>query len=82
MTKGSITKIVATFGSKWGRIRPEDETRDIFFNTASLDESVDFATLSVGQMVEFNELDDHVNGSHAENVVREPATPSEKVRVS
>lgn len=82
MTKGSITKLVGTFGSQWGRIRPVDSTRDIFFNTASLDESVVFATLGVGQDVAFDELPDHVNGSHAENVVLEPAASPVNVRVS
>jgi cold shock CspA family protein len=66
---GRITKLVTTFGSKWGRIAPDRESREIFFNAVSMDGGVDFLSLSVGQDVEFEEQADHVNGSHAEHVV-------------
>jgi cold shock CspA family protein len=69
MTLGSITKIVRTFGSTWGRIQPQGETRQVFFNTPSLAEGTDFASLEVGQTVEFDERVDQVNGSHAEQLV-------------
>lgn len=82
MTKGSITKLVGTFGSQWGRIRPLGDTRDIFFNTASLDESVKFPSLVVGEPVAFDEVADNVNGSHAVHVLVLPVQPEEKVRVS
>jgi cold shock CspA family protein len=68
MTKGSVTKLVNTFGSTWGRIRPEHGSREIFFNIASLEEAADFSTLEVGQAVEFDECADYVNGIHAEHL--------------
>jgi cold shock CspA family protein len=69
MTQGSVTKVVISFGSKWGRIRPEGASREIFFNPASLAEPSNFAAIQVGQDVEFDERSDRVNGSHAEHLV-------------
>ncbi len=69
MTRGTVTKVVISYGSKWGRIRPDDDVREIFFNFASLAEPSDFAAIEVGQAVEFDERPDHVNGSHAERLV-------------
>jgi cold shock CspA family protein len=68
MTRGSVSKLVTTHGSRWGRIQPDGDPREIFFNAAALDESADFLTLNVGQLVEFEEHTDQVNGSHAEHV--------------
>jgi cold shock CspA family protein len=68
MTRGHVTKLVRSFGSSWGRIQPEGETRDIFFNTASLRESAGFLTLSLGQEVDFCEVRDLANGSRAQDV--------------
>jgi cold shock CspA family protein len=70
MTRGSVTKLVNTFGSTWGRIKPEDGVdRQVFFNGASLAETVEFASIGIGQDVEFDEEMDQVNGSHAEHLV-------------
>jgi cold shock CspA family protein len=69
MTKGSVTKLVKTFGSTWGRIQPDGDSREIFFNVASLVEPADFPSMTVGQDVEFDEQPDQVNGAHAERVV-------------
>ncbi len=69
MTRGSVTKLVTTFGSNWGRIRGDSASKDIFFNTASLEEPAEFSSLKVGLAVDFDELPDFINGSHAENVV-------------
>lgn len=68
MTRGSVSKLVTTHGSRWGRIQPAGDSREIFFNAAALDEAADFLSLNVGQLVEFEEHSDQVNGSHAENV--------------
>jgi cold shock CspA family protein len=72
MTRGSVSKLVTTHGSRWGRIQPDGDVREIFFNAAALDEEADFLALSLGQLVEFEEHTDQVNGSHAERV--SPAT--------
>lgn len=61
-----------TFGSQWGRIRPDGDSRDLFFNAASLEEPSEFPSLAVGQSVEFDELPDQVNGGHAVHVVVAP----------
>jgi cold shock CspA family protein len=76
MTHGSVTKLVTSFGSKWGRIQPHGDQREIFFNIASLEDADDFATLTLGQAVEFDECPDEINGSHAENVVLTTALPA------
>ncbi len=68
MTRGSVTKLVKTFGSSWGRTQPLGETRQVFFNAASLHEGLDFESLNVGQSVDFDECLDQVNGSHAEQM--------------
>ena len=69
LTQGAITKLVTSYGSRWGRIRPEGESREIFFNVKALDGGSDFLALLVGEIVEFEEQVDFVNGSHAEHVV-------------
>ena len=69
MTQGAVTKVVISFGSTWGRIRPQEDSREIFFNLASLAEPSDFAAIKVGQAVQFDERSDQVNGSHAEHLV-------------
>ena len=67
--KGSITKLVTSYGTRWGRVRPSGKTREIFFNSSALLDSVDFLSLRVGQMVDFRERKDQVNGTHAEQVM-------------
>ena len=68
MTRGRISKLVATFGSTWGRIRPDGETREVFFNPETLIEPLDYARLVLGQEVEFDEEPDRANGTHAVHV--------------
>ena len=69
MARGRIAKIVNTHGSQWGCIQPEGETRQVFFNVASLEEPDAFESLEPGQAVEFDERSDFVTNSHAEHVV-------------
>jgi cold shock CspA family protein len=69
LARGTIVKVVRTFGSRWGRIRPANELREVFFNTASLTTAVEFSALEIGQEVEFDEQGSQVNGSYAEHVV-------------
>jgi cold shock CspA family protein len=63
--KGVVTKLVRSFGSSWGRIQPDGETRELFFNQPSLIEPVNFDTLKEGQRVDFEEQADSVNKTHA-----------------
>jgi cold shock CspA family protein len=72
VTQGSISKLVTSYGTRWGRIQPVGESREIFFNSAALDKAIDFLSLVVGQVVEFQERKDQVNGSHAEHVLLVP----------
>jgi cold shock CspA family protein len=76
MTRGSVTKLVTSFGSRWGHVRPDGDSREIFFNAAALDKAVDFMSLSLGEPVDFEEHTDHVNGSHAEHVAPVSVPPS------
>ncbi len=43
MISGSIVKIVDTYGSQWGHVRPTREPRQLFFNVDSLVEGADGA---------------------------------------
>ena len=67
--KGSVTKLIITFGSRWGRIRPSGEFRDVFFNPACLEDSADFDRMTVGQEVLFIEETDRANGTRAVHVI-------------
>jgi cold shock CspA family protein len=75
--KGTVSKLVHTFGSHWGRIRPSGESRDVFFNPACLDDPEDFDSIVVGQEVEFMEEMDRANGTHAVHVIARPAGQAE-----
>lgn len=68
MTLGKITKLVTSYGSTWGRIQPEGETREVFFNPETLVEPTEYSALKVGQEVEFDEEKDRANGTHAVRV--------------
>jgi len=62
---GKISKVVRTFGSTWGRIHPEGDSRQLFFNASSLVDPSDFDRLQEGQAVSFEEERDLANGSRA-----------------
>ena len=68
MRRGIVSKIVNSFGASWGRIRPEGESREVFFNASTLLNASEFPTIAVGQPVEFDEEPDRANGSHAVRV--------------
>lgn len=70
MTYGTVSKLVVSFGSSWGRIRPAGESRQVFFNQAALVQPSEFAAMDEGQEVEFEEEDDRANGTHAVKVQR------------
>jgi cold shock CspA family protein len=65
MINGTVSKLVMSFGSNWGRIRPRGELREIFFNSSSLMHPAEFAGLVEGQLVDFEEENDRTNGTHA-----------------
>jgi cold shock CspA family protein len=65
MTKGKVTKLANTFGSSWGRVRPDRGLRDVFFNLESLVDPADFARLTEGDAVEFEEEPERTNGIRA-----------------
>ena len=68
MMVGTITRLVVSYGSLWGRIRPEGQEREVFFNPGTLVEPAGYSDLLVGQEVEFEEEKDRANGTHAVNV--------------
>jgi len=78
MTQGVIVKLVKTHGSQWGCIRPRHESRQVFFNVASLDEPSAFESIEIGQTVEFDERSDFVTNSHAEHVILTAESPAMK----
>ena len=75
MTRGSVIKIVNSYGSTWGRIQPDGGAPEVFFNTPSFDQAIDFASIEVGQAVEFDERADPVNGRRADHIVFVAALP-------
>jgi len=68
MTRGSITKLVSSYGTKWGRITPDKEMREIFFDPRALDDPSIYEALFLGQQVDYEEEPERVNGSHATHV--------------
>ena len=65
MITGKITKLANTFGSTWGRVRPDRGLRDVFFNLESMADPADFARLVEGDAVEFEEEPERTNGMRA-----------------
>jgi hypothetical protein len=78
MSRGSIAKIVRSYGSEWGRIRPRDGARELFFNVASMKDPDAFYSRQVGEYVDFDEENDRVNGTRAVRVVLKSRSPGEK----
>ena len=76
MSRGSVAKIVRSFGSEWGRIRPRDGAREIFFNLSSMQDPDAFHTLTVGEYVDFDEENDRANGTRAVHVVLSGRSPA------
>jgi cold shock CspA family protein len=79
MTRGSVARIVTSFGSEWGRIRPRDGAREVFFTPSSLRDPDEFHGLKVGEYVEFDEENDRINGTRATNVTRSQRSPAVSV---
>jgi len=65
MTRGTITKIVSSYGARWGHVRPDAEPREVFFNGESLTDGLEFTTLTIGDTVEFSQEVDRANGMRA-----------------
>jgi hypothetical protein len=65
LVAGTISRIVNSYGSKWGHVRPDREPRQVFFNVDSLGEGVDFTSLGLGDSVEFEQETDRANGMRA-----------------
>ena len=74
--RGTITKLVKSHGSSWGRVRPSGTTRDAFFNPASFVRSGDFALVEEGLEIEFDEEIDRANGTRAVQILLNDALPS------
>ena len=70
MFAGTISRIVNSFGSQWGHVRPLREPRQVFFNVESLAKGTDFTALAVGDSVEFEQEPDRANGMRAIHMTR------------
>jgi cold shock CspA family protein len=68
MTAGKVTKLVTSYGSTWGRITPDREAGQLFFNPKSLVDAAVYPELKLGQDVDFDEEPDRANGTHAVRV--------------
>jgi hypothetical protein len=62
---GKITRLASQHGSKWGRIRPANMPREVFFDASSMARQVDFESLLIGDEVHFNEQVDRASGIRA-----------------
>lgn len=69
MTRGAISKLVNTHGSAWGRVQPSGEEREVFFNPDSLTNPAAFTSIEIGQIADFDERRDQVNGTRATHMV-------------
>lgn len=81
MRRGVISKVVSSYGSEWGRIRPVGLEVECFFNRASLLHPGDFAGLEPGQAVEFDDEPDRVHGTRAVRVAMVSAGVSESAGI-
>ena len=79
MVAGTISRIVNSYGSKWGHVRPDREPRQVFFNVDSLVEGVDFTSLGLGDSVEFEQETDRANGMRATQMRLIASAPREAV---
>jgi cold shock CspA family protein len=68
MTTGSVTKLISSYGPIWGRIRPDGQAREVFFNRRTLIDPSEYDQLILGEEVEFEEEPDRANGTHAVRV--------------
>jgi cold shock CspA family protein len=76
MTRGSVTKLISSYGSIWGRIKPDGQAREVFFNPGTLIDPAEYDELILGKEVEFDEEPDRANGTHAIRVrIRLAETP-------
>jgi cold shock CspA family protein len=65
MSRGSVSKVVRSYGASWGRIMPDGEPREVFFNASTLVDASDYEQMTVGQRVEYDEEPDRANGTRA-----------------
>ena len=68
ITRGRVTKIVRSYGSTWGRITPDGESRQVFFNSESLFDAAEYSDLTLDQEVVYEEEPDRANGTRAVRV--------------
>ena len=76
---GTVSRLVNTHGSSWGKIRPATSPREVFFSPSSMDDPGAFPHLSIGDRVEFEEEVDRANGMRAIDVRLVDETPSASV---
>jgi hypothetical protein len=65
---GKVTHLANQYGSKWGRIRPANMPREVFFDAASMAQQGDFDRLLIGDEVHCEEEVDSANGMRAIDV--------------
>jgi cold shock CspA family protein len=74
--EGTVTRFVTSYGANWGLITANGTSRKTFFNKRSFIDRDDIATIRIGEMVQFEEETDPVNGTHAINVRRNRPEPA------
>ena len=73
---GTISRLVNTHGSSWGKIRPTNTAREVFFSAASVIDERGFSHLNLGDEVEFEEEVDRANGMRAIGIRVETSSAS------
>jgi cold shock CspA family protein len=76
VTQGTVTKLVRTHGSRWGRVRSLPGSVDSFFNEASMTRPAEFDDLAEGDAVAYVQEVDRVNGFRARQLVATEAQPA------
>jgi cold shock CspA family protein len=65
MTTGKVSRLVSSFGSAWGLIKPDDGAKDVFFSPQALVDPSEYGQIRLGQDVQFDEEPDRANGTRA-----------------
>jgi cold shock CspA family protein len=61
MRTGKVSRLVSSFSSAWGLIKPDDGAREVFFSPQALADPSEYGQIVLGQSVQFDEESDRAN---------------------
>ena len=68
LTTGKVSRLVGSFSSAWGLIKPDDGAREVFFSPQALVDPSEYGQITLGQDVQFDEESDRATGTLAVRV--------------